>query len=215
MQFLFVQTWDIIQGKEEEYTKYVLDTHTLAMELPGPRLVGAYYVEVGTGPRIVVISPTDDLSKLYGILTNREHLDDLLMLRSLVCNYSTSVLEPLGALKKKEHTVQKGVWKMNLFYNVNPGTPKERAEAIVEEHLTLLKGLKHAEVTGGWSVILGGTSEYIVEMTFKDPTDIGRLLKDDEFRKITNKMRTEYITNYSSNILRCTERFDDPKWFRL
>jgi hypothetical protein len=64
-------------------------------------------------------------------------------------------------------------------------------------------------------VILGGVSEIIAELTFKDPVDIGRLLNNEDFRRITLKLMNEYVLNYKSRILRCTERFDEPKWFRL
>jgi len=71
------------------------------------------------------------------------------------------------------------------------------------------------EVTGGWNVVIGGVSEIIAELTFKDPVDIGRLLNNEDFRKLNLKLKTQYVTNYTSRILRCTERFDEPKWFRL
>ena len=64
-------------------------------------------------------------------------------------------------------------------------------------------------------VVLGGISEIIAEFTFKDPLDIGRLLNNEDFRKITLKLRTDYVLNYQNRILRCTERFDEPKWFML
>ena len=65
-----------------------------------------------------------------------------------------------------------------------------------------------------WRVI-GGTSEIVAELTFRDPVDIGRLLNNEDFRKPTLKLKNGYVTNYKSRILRCTERFDEPKWFRL
>jgi hypothetical protein len=63
--------------------------------------------------------------------------------------------------------------------------------------------------------VMGGISEIIAEFTFRDPVDIGRLLNSEEFRRITLKLRTLFVTNYASRILRCTERFEEPKWFRL
>jgi hypothetical protein len=63
--------------------------------------------------------------------------------------------------------------------------------------------------------VIGGISEIIAELTFKDPLDIGRLLSNEEFRKLTLKLRTRFVSNYASRIMRCTERFDEPKWFRL
>jgi hypothetical protein len=70
------------------------------------------------------------------------------------------------------------------------------------------------EVTGGWNVILGGVSDIIAEFTFKDPVAIGHLLNSEEFRKIMLKLRSRHLRSYASRILRCTERFEEPKWFK-
>jgi hypothetical protein len=78
-----------------------------------------------------------------------------------------------------------------------------------------MEKIEYVEVTGGWNVVLGGISEIIAEFTVKDPIDIGRLLNNEDFRKITLKLKTDYVWNYQSRILRCTERFDEPKWFRF
>jgi hypothetical protein len=58
-------------------------------------------------------------------------------------------------------------------------------------------------------------SEIIAEFTFKDPEDIGKLLKNEAFRRITIRLKTDYVTNYQSRTLRCTERFDEVKWVKL
>jgi hypothetical protein len=64
-------------------------------------------------------------------------------------------------------------------------------------------------------MVLGGANEILAEFTFTDPVDVGRLLNNDEFRRLTFQLKTDYVVNYSSRILRCTERFDEPRWFRL
>jgi hypothetical protein len=69
--------------------------------------------------------------------------------------------------------------------------------------------------TEGWNVVLGGVSEIIGEFTFKDPVDIGRLLNNENFRRLNLMLKNELVINYQSRILRCTERFDEPRWFRL
>jgi hypothetical protein len=82
-------------------------------------------------------------------------------------------------------------------------------------HIPTMEKIDYIEVTGGWNVMLGGISEIIAEFTVKDPVDIGRLLNNEDFRKISLKLRTDYVLNYQNRILRCTERFDEQKWFTL
>jgi hypothetical protein len=44
--------------------------------------------------------------------------------------------------------------------------------------------------------------------------DVGRLLMNEDYRRITQKLRSEYTMNYTSRIMRSTERFDEPRWFK-
>jgi hypothetical protein len=138
-----------------------------------------------------------------------------LALKSFVYNYKSAVMEPTGRVKHETYAIQKGVWKLNQYYDLRPGMKEQYSDFVINEHLPALAKIDYVEVTGGWNVVLGGSSEIVAEFTFKDPVDIGRLLNNEDFRKITLKLRNLYVRNYASRILRCTERFDEPKWFRL
>jgi len=106
------------------------------------------------------------------------------------------------------------VWKFNQYYDLRPGVKKDYAEFVINEHLPTMGKIDYVKVTGGWNVVLGGFSEIIAEFTFTDPIDIGRLLANEDFRKITLKLKNKYAINYMSRIIRCTERFDEPRWFK-
>jgi hypothetical protein len=41
------------------------------------------------------------------------------------------------------------------------------------------------------------------------------MLNSQEFRRASGKLQEEFVMSYQNRILRCTERFDEPKWFRL
>jgi hypothetical protein len=214
MPVLFTQNFDVIQDKEAEYGEFVA-AYLPKMTDIGLTTVGGYYVEVGFGPRIVGAHVAADLTELSRIISAKRFRDLNLGLKSFVCNYSYAVLEPLGRLKNKDYTIQKGVWKLHQYYDLRPGMKAQYRDFIVNEHIPTLAKIEYMEVTGGWNAVIGGTSEIVAEFTFRDPVDIGRLLNNEDFRKITLKLRNGYVTNYKSRILRCTERFDEPKWFRL
>jgi hypothetical protein len=199
MPILFTLSWDIIPGNEEEYTDFIAKTFLPETTAMGLIPVGGYYVEVGAGPRVIGVNSCENQQELAGIVNN----------------YRTAVLEPTGRVKKEKYAIQKGVWKLNQYYDLRPGKKEEYKDFILNVHLPTMQNIDYVEVTGGWNVVLGGISEIIAEFTVKDPIDIGRLLNNDDFRKITLKLRTDYVWNYQSRILRCTERFDEPKWFRL
>lgn len=215
MPVLFTMAWDILPDKEDDYAEFVSKRFLPETAALGLEAVGGYYVEVGFGPRLIGVHRANDLEELSRLVSTATFKELALQVKSLVCNYRTAVLEPTGRVKREAYSIQKGVWKLNQYYDLRPGMKKEYADFIMNEHLPTLEKIEYLEVTGGWNVVLGGFCEIIAEFTFKDPNNIGRLLNDEDFRRLTLKLKTKYVTNYASRILRCTERFDEPRWFRL
>ncbi|OPX94315.1 MAG: hypothetical protein A4E58_02599 [Syntrophorhabdus sp. PtaB.Bin006] len=215
MSILFTQNFDIIQEKEEEYGEFIAQTYVPQMNAMGLASVGGYYVEIGFGPRVIGVHASRSLDELSRVLTSKEYKELALGLKSFVYNYRNAAMEPLGKIKQEEYTIQKNVWKLNQYYDLRPGMKEAYKDFIINEHLPAMSRIDYVEVTGGWNVILGGVSEIIAEFTVKDPIDIGRLMNNEDFRTITLKLRNRYIRNYASRVLRCTERFDEPRWFRL
>ena len=214
MSVLFTQSWDIIQGKDVEYTQFIVDTYLPEMAEMGLIPVGGYYVEVGFGPRIVAVFSVNETEEVLKTIAGKRFKDLLRLLKTIVMNYRGSVLEPTGAVKRGKYTIQKGVWKLNQYYDLKPGVKKAYADFVINEHIPTMQRITYAEVTGGWNVLIGGISEIIAEFTFKDAMDVGRLLMNEDYRRITQKLRSEYAMNYTSRIMRSTERFDEPRWFK-
>jgi len=215
MPILFTLNWDIIPGNEEEYAYFIAKSYIPETTAMGLASVGGYYVEVGFGPRVIAVHSCNDQQELAVIMAKKGFKDLILKLKSLVSNYRAAVLEPTGHVKGEKYTIQKGVWKFNQYYDLRPGKKEGYRDFILNTHLPTMQKIDYVEVTGGWNVVLGGISEIIDEFTVKDPVDIGRLLNNEDFRKITLKLRTDYVLNYQNRILRCTERFGEPKWFML
>jgi hypothetical protein len=215
MSILFVENYDIIHDKEEEYGEFVSKVYMPQCAGIGLGSVGGYYVEIGFGPRVIGVMAVKQLGDLAGVMSTRKFKELNLSLKSLVYNYKSAVMEPTGNVKREDYTIQKGVWKLNQYYDLRPGMKAQYADFIMNEHLPAMAKIDYVEVTGGWNVVLGGVSEIVAEFTVKDPVDVGRLLNNEDFRKITMKLRNQFVRNYASRILRCTERFDEPKWFRL
>ncbi len=214
MTILFTQDWDIFPGGEDEYEEFII-RYIPQCEKLGLRAVGGFYIEVGFGPRIIFLSSVESLEDLCSVLSDKAYKDLLLELKKQVFNYQSKVLEPTGRVKHETYGIQKGVWKFNQYYDLIPGKKKEYADFVIQEHLPAMEKIDYAEVTGGWNVVMGGISEIVAEFTFKSPVDIGRLLENEDFKRITTKLRRNYVVNYKSRIMRTTERFEEPKWYRL
>jgi len=211
MSMLFTQNYDVIEEEEDEYASFVADVYIPRTEELGLRNVGGFYVEMGFGPRIIAVHAAEDLEELSRTLVSREFRDLTFGLKSLVYNYRNTVFEPTGRTQPQQETykIQKNVWKLNQYYDVKPELKLAYKEHILKEHLPAMREIDYVQVIGGWNVVLGGVSEIMAELTFKNPQDIGRLMNNDNFRKVTTKLRRKYVRNYASRVLRCTERFGD------
>lgn len=214
MSVLLTQSWDINQGKDYEYSQFIVETYLPEMATMGLVPVGGYYVEVGFGPRIIAVFSVNETEEVLKTIAGKRFKDLLQQLKAIVINYRGAILEPTGAVKRGKYTIQKGVWKLNQYYDLKPGVKKSYADFVINEHIPTMNKISFAEVTGGWNVLIGGMSEIIAEFTFKDAMDVGRLLMNEDYRRITQKLRNEFAANYTSRIMKSTERFDEPRWFK-
>ena len=215
MPILFTTGWDIMSGSESEYLEFIAKRYIPELASMGLLPAGGFYVEVGSGPRVLGVNSCDTHQQLVEIVISKPYKDLVLKLRELVYNYRTAVLEATGRFKNERYLIQKGVWKFNQYYDLRPGKKEAYKDFVLNVYLPTLDKIDYVEVTGGWNTVLGGMRDIVAEFTVKDPVDIGRLLNSDDFRKLTLKLRADYVSNYQTRILRCTERFDEPRWFRL
>lgn len=215
MTILFTQEWDIIREKEKEYDDFISQEYIPRSNEMNLCSVGGYYVEVGFGPRIISVKSIPSMNDLSEIMVRDEFKKLMLELQEYVVNYGNRILSPTGRVQTGEYKIQKGVWKYNMYYDHIPGTRSEYADFITNEFLPVLDAIDYVEVTGGWDVIMGGISQIIGELTFKSPIDIGRLLENPTFRSAVEKLRRRYVRNFRTRILRTTERFEEPRWYRL
>ncbi|MDJ0828460.1 MAG: hypothetical protein QNI92_01340 [Desulfobacterales bacterium] len=215
MAILLTQEWDIIRGKEEEYEEFVENEFIPRGNAMGLTSVGGFYVEVGFGPRIISLKTAKDIESLFKAFFSKEFKQLIIELLEYITNYGNRILLSTGRVTDEDYKIQKGVWKYIQYYDKLPGHRKAYADFIVEEYLPALAQIDYLEVTNGWNVVLGGISNIVAELTLKSSVDVGRLLDDPVFRKVTEKLRRKYVHHYSSRIIRTTERFEQPRWYRL
>ena len=215
MSFLFTQHWDIIPGLEEEYAGFLKETYIPETTTGTFYPVGGYYVTVGFGPRTIAVYFVEDFREFGDFVTGAKFRELTNRLKGYIYNYHSGLYQPTGNVKNGKYTIQKNVWKFNQYFDLKPGAKKQYADFILNGYIPALRDLDYLEITGGWNVLFGGFSEIIAEFTFKDPIDIARLLNSEEFNRVTMTLRNDYVLNYRSRIMRCTERFDEPKWFSL
>src|SRR5208337_4221129 len=72
MTILFTQHWDVIPGKFDEYSEFITNEYNPTLNRIGLKLLGGYYVAVGSGPRIVAVSTIEEKDYLRKILATTD-----------------------------------------------------------------------------------------------------------------------------------------------
>ena len=209
MIFLFNQHWDIIPGKEEEYTQFAINHYIPTMKKIGINPVGGFHVVVGEGPRVISVGTMDSLQKLQNALETEEYEKVTAQIQRYVSNYFSRILKPTGRVKIDKYTVQLRVWKFNQYFNIIPGKEDEYANFVKSDHLPTMEKLGF-KMLGGWQVAVGPGPSIVAEGTTKNVTEIARALESPEFGRITKILISNYVTDYSSRILAPTGRIELP-----
>ena len=155
MPVLLTQHWDVMPGKMDAYSNFVMTHYNATLEGIGIKLVGGYYVTVGMGPRIIAVGLAENLSDLEDALASAEFEDVTDRLQAFVTCYHSKILVPTGRVKMDGYRIQTGLWKFNHYWNIAPGVEKAAyADFVAAELLPTMEkvGLK---ITGGWRVVVG------------------------------------------------------------
>ncbi len=210
---LFTQYWDVLPGKQEEYSSYVMTRYNPALEEAGIHLVGGYYVAIGAGPRITAVGVAKTLNDLDKALATDKFAEASEGLLLLVYNYQSRILAPTGRVPSESYDMQTGIWKLTQNWNVIPGMEKQYAEFVATDHIPTMEKLG-ITMTGGWKVLVGAGPRIIAEGSAPTLVDIAKAIDTDEYRRITRKLKTTYVTDYSSRVLAPTGRIDVPYFMK-
>lgn len=215
MSMHFVQYWDAIQGKEKAYTRFVEERFIPGCNALGLQSVGGFYVIVGRGHQIASIKKVESAEVASRIIEGPEFTQLRRELKSYVTGYASKLQRPTLRSDCDDYTIQKDVWKFNHYYTVRPGSHDSHGAFVRDELIPFIDTVEGVTFTELWEVILGGVDEYVMEFTFKHPADIGMLLDNGDFLKRMHALRRDHVTNVKNLILRTTERYHEPQWFRL
>ena len=197
MAILFAQYWDVVENKEKEYQEFILSKYIPTYEKTGLRLVGAYYVVVGAGPRIVGVSTTDDLLAFQKAIGSDDYADLLEEIFPLIRNYSSKLYVSYGQIKADRFEVQLGVWKFNQFFNILPGMEKSYRGFVEAEFIPKMEQLG-IKVTNIWKAVIGSGPFVLVEGTSRTIEEIARAIDTDEYRMLTRTLKSKYVMDYQS-----------------
>lgn len=99
MPVKLLMTWDIVEGREQEYFEFVIREFVPGMQRLGIRPTEAWYTTYGQRPQILTGGMTDDLNVMQQALNTDDwqHLQDKLM--EFVTNFDLKVIRATGGFQ--------------------------------------------------------------------------------------------------------------------
>ncbi len=206
--FLFVQSWDVVRGMDDEYTDFILRKHLPTLQKLGLRVIGGFHVIVGAGPRISHIITSSDFATLQKAVDTEEFLSVTGELQMYIANYNSRLYRQTGRIEIKTYGMELGTWRFNQYYTLMPGVEEEYGEFLVREYCPALlqKGIR---IKAEWQGIVGsGPSRILLEGVGQRIHDIADALVSDSYRSMKAILLGTYVKQHSSRILAPTGRVE-------
>lgn len=205
--FLFVQQWEIIKGKEDDYSTFILRKHLPAMAKAGLNIIGGFHVILGSGPRITSAAVADDFLSIQKAWQSDEFIEITKELNIYVSNYRNAVLKDTGRVDMTNYGAALGTWRFNQYFKLVRGTEAAYTDFLKNEYLpTLAKvGIR---VQAEWQVIIGNTLRLLLEGLTANLAEVGQAMMTDEYRRLRRRLLANFASNYSSRILAPTGRVE-------
>jgi len=198
MTVKFIQFFDILPDKQEEFSQFVLKNYIPGMNETGLlKIAGSWRVASGEGPTHVFESVADSLKDVITLI----QLDDFRklnhLLHFLITNYRTKIMAPTGDL---EVEIPKGPhYRFNHHYDIQIDQIERYSKFIKEVHIPTMEALG-IRMIGGWYVVVGPGPNIVVEGASDSVQQILAALGSKAYRDLARELLT-MVTKLGSKIL--------------
>ena len=202
----FIQYWDVLSGKEEEFDTFLLKNYIPDINQSGlVKVTRSFNVLAGEGPHFILEGTSDSVKSINRLFQDDDFQKLKRILLFLVTGYKTKVLVSTGRFDNRLFE-GKGHCQFNHRYDISDGKLEEYAEFIVNEHIPALVGLG-IHMGGEWEVGIGAGPNLIVEGHCENAQQLFEALNSVQYRQSTDKLLT-MTTGYGSRILFPTGHVD-------
>jgi hypothetical protein len=207
-QIKFVQTWDMVAGRKQEYAAFITREFLPVMKASGLEVDSGWYTLLGGGPHIGVESLAESLNDVERALHHEGARGMLDRFMNLVASYSSCVFEPAGwkTWGRGEGTSH-GAAKLLQTWDVLPGEQEALDRFVRETYISEMEGIG-LEATSAWRLALGAGPKFVLEVTAPDLSGIFNALGDERFLRVITKME-EMVTRHENRVLVRHGRFLD------
>jgi hypothetical protein len=207
-QIKFVQTWDMVAGRKQEYAAFIGREFLPAMKASGLEVDSGWYTLLGGGPHVVMESLAESLNDVERALHNERARGMLERFMNLVDSYSSCVLEPAEwKMGGRGEGASKGAARLLQTWDVLAGEQEALDRFVREAYISDLEAVG-LTVTSAWRLTLGAGPKFLLEATESDLSGILKVLGDERFLKVIMKME-KMVSRHENRVLVRHERLLD------
>ncbi|HDZ91666.1 MAG TPA: hypothetical protein ENH37_13470 [Deltaproteobacteria bacterium] len=196
----FVQCWDPVIGRKQEYATFVGEEFWPCMKASGLEVTDAWHTLVGGWPHVVAESPAGSLDQVQRALGDPGLTDMLGRFRNLVTGYSNLVIEPAPWGKACRETPSSGAdVKLIQAWEPAPGGQGTFDRFMRDLYIPGM-GALGLEVSSGWRLMVGSGFRFYSESFGPDPAAVSKVMGSEDYLRIMAKME-ELVIRYETRIL--------------
>ena len=191
--------WTIIQGKKNEYDKFIIKKFIPRINQLGMHTVAGWSVLVGAYSEIIFESVSNDLDQLEKALQDKKYKEVKAELLNYVKKYKTKVLVKTGKIDSYSTDIKAETVKFNQMWDLISDKKEDYGRYTMEEFYPVLEELG-ISIAREWEVLIGEGPSIICEGRATDINNLIANLQSEKFRHAKWKLK-DYVENYESRIL--------------
>lgn len=198
MTVKFIQYYDILSGRDEEYQNFISKSYIPGIKETGfLEIVGSWYVASGEGPYHIMEGVADSVKNVHQLLL----LDDFKklnhLLHFLITNYKTKIMVPMGTIESQLPSEMN--FRFNHHYDLNYAHYDDYIRFIRNRHIPAMEKLG-INIIGGWYVAIGPGPGIVVEGSCASVKHILEVIANKEYCELTSGLLA-MVDSYGSKIL--------------
>jgi len=201
----FIQFFDVLSGKEDEFLHFAAKNYIPGIHEMGlTGIIGSWHVAAGEGPYCILESVADSVGDIKRLLMEEEFDKLNHLLHFLVTNYKTKILAPTGHMKEE---IPSGInYRFNHHYNIHTANHDEYLRFMAQKYTPVMESLG-IKVIGRWYAAIGPGPQIVVEGSCAGARQILQAIGSPEYRELTAGIFS-LVDDFGSKILAPTGLVD-------
>jgi hypothetical protein len=198
MTVKFIQYWDVLSEREDEFSKFMAKSYIPGINEGGYlKIVGSWHVASGEGPYYIMEGVADSVKNIHSLLQLDEFKKLSHLLHFLITNYKSKLLVPSGPIEGIVPDDRN--YRFNHHYDVIYDKFDDYITFMKDEYLPVMEALG-VKMIGAWYVAIGPGPNMVVEGACPGVKIIMDTIGSERYRRLTAKLLT-MVDGFGSKIL--------------